>query len=134
MIDRILMRTFLSVGFFGALLSTLSHAQGPSCIEKVVDMQSLEACGTAELFPLQEKLEALTRELSQRHRDNPNVWPWLSSSKIGWDSYHVNHCAFEAAARTASTNKPARSIEGGRFLLECSKRLLEQRIRELQAL
>jgi uncharacterized protein YecT (DUF1311 family) len=120
-------RNFALFSFLFVALN--SQAQSNSCAQDAKDKKGLETCAQSEIYPLEEKVSQSLKRIQVKHSGNQNLTIGLQSSKSAWDTYRNNHCMFEAEALGSAKQS---ELEMQRAFMLCVKRLLEQRISELE--
>ena len=117
-----------------ALLSPGARAQAASCLQTASDTESFNACARSEILPLEGKVVSMVNGLRSKYKNDASLLATLMKSEEAWNTYRNNHCVVEAAAAAAAARGGAAEVEKHRAFAVCTKRALELRLRELEAL
>lgn len=109
-----------------ACLPAAALAQGPSCIPAAT-LANFNDCMQAEILPLEAKVVHLSNAVRAKLKPAPQKLRAFDRAQDGWNAYRNGECEMEA-------HRQPEGLDAKRTFAECTKRLLEARAKELEAL
>lgn len=107
------------------ILCAATGARAQSCID-TAPLDTFGDCFQAEILPLEAKVVHLVNAVRSRYRADPERLRAFDRSADAWNAERNSRCSAEAQGKAP--------IEAKRAFASCTKRALEARARELEAL
>ncbi|MBV8033299.1 MAG: DUF1311 domain-containing protein [Betaproteobacteria bacterium] len=112
-----------------ACLAWSFAAHGASCLESALERDAYEACVRDEILPLESRVVHLVNAVRAKLRAEPERLKAFERAHDAWNDYRNGQCATEVSLREEGSPQARR-----RAFAICTKRLLELRVQELEAL
>lgn len=117
-----------------ALIGERSHATSPECGQSVQVVREVKAC-SAEAFILDHKIQVAYERLLKKFRGDTSMLESLRAAQAAWRQYLNVQCALEHSLPLSELElRIETQLKFRRSGIECAKKLLTDRLVELEAL